>query len=279
MPGEEAAFRSACSATPPRSFPSSCAAASRRTSSPTRPRRTTRSTATCRPGWTLAEWEERRETRPEGRGRGGEALDGGARPRRCSTSSAQGVPTLDYGNNIRQMAQDEGVERRLRLPGLRAGLHPAAVLPRHRPVPLGARSPATRRTSTAPTRKVKELIPDDPHLHHWLDMARERIAFQGLPARICWLGLGERHRLGLAFNEMVASGRAEGADRHRPRPPRFRLGREPEPRDRGDAGRLRRGLRLAAAQRAAQLRRRARPGCRCTTAAASAWATRSTPAW
>jgi hypothetical protein len=102
--------------------------------------------------------------------------------------------------------------------------------------------------------KVKELIPDDPHLHRWLDMARERIAFQGLPARICWVGLGERHRLGLAFNEMVRERRAEGADRHRPRPSRQRLGREPQPRDRGDEGRLRRGLRLAAAQRAAQHR-------------------------
>ena len=73
--------------------------------------------------------------------------------------------------------------------------------------------------------KVKELIPDDPHLHRWLDMARERIAFQGLPARICWVGLGQRHRLGLAFNEMVRSGELSGADRDRPRPSRQRLGR------------------------------------------------------
>ena len=68
--------------------------------------------------------------------------------------------------------------------------------------------------------KVKELIPDDKHLHNWLDMARERIAFQGLPARICWVGLGQRHRLGLAFNEMVRNGRTRSAGRHRPRPPR-----------------------------------------------------------
>ena len=102
--------------------------------------------------------------------------------------------------------------------------------------------------------KVKELIPDDPHLHHWLDMARSRIHFQGLPARICWVGLGQRHRLGLAFNEMVAQRRAVRADRDRPRSPRFGFGREPESRDRGDAGRLGRRLRLAAAQCAAQHR-------------------------
>ena len=81
-------------------------------------------------------------------------------------------------------------------------------------------------------RRVKELIPDDPHLHRWLDMARERIAFQGLPARICWVGLGQRHRLGLAFNEMVRNGEVSGADRHRPRPSRQRLGRLAQPRDR-----------------------------------------------
>ena len=81
--------------------------------------------------------------------------------------------------------------------------------------------------------KMKELFPDDAHLHRWLDMAGERIAFQGLPARICWIGLGERHRAGLAFNEMVQVGRAEGADRDRPRPPRQRLRGQPQPRDRG----------------------------------------------
>jgi len=73
--------------------------------------------------------------------------------------------------------------------------------------------------------KVKELLPHDAHLHNWLDMARERIRFQGLPARICWIGLGDRHRVGLAFNEMVAKGELQSADRHRPRPSRFRFGR------------------------------------------------------
>ena len=126
---------------------------------------------------------------------------------------------------------------------------------------------------------VKELIPDDPHLHRWLDMARERIAFQGLPARICWVGLGQRHRLGLAFNEMVRERRSLGADRHRPRPSRQRQRRLAQPRDRKHEGRQRRRLRLAAAQRLAQHRVAARPGCRSTTAAASAWAIRSMPAW
>jgi urocanate hydratase len=118
---------------------------------------------------------------------------------------AAGVPTVDYGNNIRQMALEEGVGQRLRLPRLRAGLYPPAVLPGDRAVPLGGavgRSGGHRKTDA----KVKELIPDNPHLHHWLDMAAEKIKFQGLPARICWVGLGDRHRLGLAFNEMVASG-------------------------------------------------------------------------
>ena len=143
----------------------------------------------------------------------------------------------------------------------------------------GRRCRAIPRTSIRTDAKVKELMPDDRHLHHWLDMARERIRFQGLPARICWVGLGDRHRLGLAFNEMVALGRVEGAGRDRPRSSRLRLRRLAQPRNRGDARRLRRRLRLAAAQCAAELRVAARPGSRCITAAASAWASRSTPAW
>ena len=143
----------------------------------------------------------------------------------------------------------------------------------------GPRCRAIPRTSTKTDAKVKELIPDDPHLHRWLDMARERIAFQGLPARICWVGLGQRHRLGLAFNEMVRERRGLRPDRHRPRPSRQRQRRLAQPRDRGDAGRQRRGQRLAPAQRPAQHRVAARPGSRSTTAAGSAWAIRSTPAW
>jgi urocanate hydratase len=118
---------------------------------------------------------------------------------------AMGVPTFDYGNNIRQVAYDEGVKNAFAFPGF----VPAYIRPLFcrgvgpfRWVALSGDPEDIYRTDA----KVKELIPDDPHLHRWLDMARERIAFQGLPARICWVGLGQRHRLGLAFNEMVASG-------------------------------------------------------------------------
>jgi urocanate hydratase len=116
-----------------------------------------------------------------------------------------GVPTLDYGNNIRQMALEEGVKNAFDFPGF----VPAYIRPLFcrgvgpfRWAALSGDAEDIFRTDA----KVKELMPDAPHLHRWLDMARERIAFQGLPARICWVGLGDRHRLGLAFNEMVASG-------------------------------------------------------------------------
>jgi urocanate hydratase len=117
----------------------------------------------------------------------------------------QGVPTFDYGNNLRQMAKDAGCARAFDFPGF----VPAYVRPLFcrgigpfRWVALSGDPEDIRKTDA----KVKELIPDDPHLHRWLDMAGERIAFQGLPARICWVGLGDRHRLALAFNAMVASG-------------------------------------------------------------------------
>ncbi|MDM1758564.1 urocanate hydratase [Acinetobacter sp. 256-1] len=118
---------------------------------------------------------------------------------------AQGIPTFDYGNNIRQMAQDEGVTNAFDFPGF----VPAYVRPLFcrgigpfRWVALSGDAEDIYRTDE----KVKELIPDDAHLHHWLDMAKERISFQGLPARICWVGLGQRAKLGLAFNEMVRQG-------------------------------------------------------------------------
>ena len=116
-----------------------------------------------------------------------------------------GIPTLDYGNNIRQVALDEGVTNAFDFPGF----VPAYIRPLFcrgvgpfRWVALSGDPEDIYKTDA----KVKELIPDDKHLHHWLDMAKQRIAFQGLPARICWVGLGQRHRLGLAFNEMVRSG-------------------------------------------------------------------------
>ena len=118
---------------------------------------------------------------------------------------AMGVPTVDYGNNIRQVAFDEGVKNAFDFPGF----VPAYVRPLFcrgkgpfRWVALSGDPEDIRKTDA----KMKELFPEDAHLHRWLDMASERIAFQGLPARICWIGLGERHRAGLAFNEMVRSG-------------------------------------------------------------------------
>ncbi len=118
---------------------------------------------------------------------------------------AQGIPTFDYGNNIRQVAFDEGVSNAFDFPGF----VPAYIRPLFcagkgpfRWVALSGDAEDIHKTD----RKVKDLFPDNAHLHRWLDMAGERIAFQGLPARICWLGLGERHRAGLAFNEMVACG-------------------------------------------------------------------------
>jgi urocanate hydratase len=117
----------------------------------------------------------------------------------------QGVPTLDYGNNIRQMAKDEGLAHAFDFPGF----VPAYIRPLFcrgigpfRWAALSGDPEDIYRTDA----RIKELIPDDPHLHNWLDMARRRIQFQGLPARICWVGLGTRAMLGLAFNEMVAKG-------------------------------------------------------------------------
>jgi len=116
-----------------------------------------------------------------------------------------GIPTFDYGNNIRQEALNAGVKNAFDFPGF----VPAYIRPLFcrgigpfRWVALSGDPDDIYKTDA----KVKELIPDDKHLHNWLDMARERISFQGLPARICWVGLGQRHRLAMAFNEMVASG-------------------------------------------------------------------------
>jgi urocanate hydratase len=116
-----------------------------------------------------------------------------------------GIPTLDYGNNIRQMAKEEGLEHAFDFPGF----VPAYIRPLFcrgigpfRWAALSGDPEDIFRTDA----RVKELLPDNTHLHNWLDMAKTRIKFQGLPARICWVGLGDRHRLGLAFNEMVAKG-------------------------------------------------------------------------
>ncbi len=155
-------------------------------------------------GWTVSEWLDKREREPEVVSKAAKASM--ARHVEAMLEfQKRGVPTTDYGNNIRQVAFDEGVKDAFAFPSF----VPAYIRPLFcrgvgpfRWVALSGDPEDIYKTDA----KVKELIPDDPHLHRWLDMARERIHFQGLPARICWVGLGDRHRLGLAFNEMVASG-------------------------------------------------------------------------
>jgi urocanate hydratase len=155
-------------------------------------------------GWTLAEWETRRASDPRGVGRAAKESMA-IHVRAMLDFWSRGVPTLDYGNNIRQMAHEMGVARAFDFPGF----VPAYIRPLFcrgvgpfRWAALSGDPEDIFRTDA----KVKELMPNDKHLHNWLDMAKSRIKFQGLPARICWVGLGDRHRLGLAFNEMVARG-------------------------------------------------------------------------
>ncbi len=155
-------------------------------------------------GWTVEQWREQAESNP---------TEVAAQARKSMAIHvqamldfhAQGIPTVDYGNNIRQEAKDHGVKNAFDFPGF----VPAYIRPLFcrgvgpfRWVALSGDPEDIAKTDA----KVKELIPDDPHLHNWLDMAQERIEFQGLPARICWVGLGDRDRLGLAFNEMVKNG-------------------------------------------------------------------------
>lgn len=155
-------------------------------------------------GWSLERWAAMREQAPD-------QVEEAARASMAEHVQAMlafrkaGVPTVDYGNNIRQVAKDAGVTDAFDFPGF----VPAYIRPLFcrgigpfRWAALSGDPDDIFRTDA----KVKELIPDNPHLHNWLDMAGERIRFQGLPARICWVGLGDRHRLGLAFNEMVAKG-------------------------------------------------------------------------
>ncbi len=155
-------------------------------------------------GWSLDKWEREKERDPDAVVKAAKKSMA-VQVQAMLAFYAQGIPTLDYGNNIRQMALEMGVEHAFDFPGF----VPAYIRPLFcrgigpfRWVALSGDPEDIYKTDA----KVKELIPDSPHLHNWLDMARERIHFQGLPARICWVGLGERDRLGLAFNEMVASG-------------------------------------------------------------------------
>jgi urocanate hydratase len=155
-------------------------------------------------GWTVAEWRAKQETDPK-------AVEKAARASMKVQVAAMvafhemGVPTVDYGNNIRQMALEEGLENAFAFPGF----VPAYIRPLFckgigpfRWCALSGDPEDIAKTDAA----MKKLFPENAHLHRWLDMAADRIAFQGLPARICWIGLGDRHRAGLMFNEMVASG-------------------------------------------------------------------------
>ena len=155
-------------------------------------------------GWTVAEWDDKRERDPK------------ATAEAASKSMAvhvlamldfweMGIPVVDYGNNIRQVAMEQGVANAFDFPGF----VPAYVRPLFcrgigpfRWAALSSNPEDIFKTDA----KVKELLPDNEHLHNWIDMAEERISFQGLPSRICWVGLGDRHRIGLAFNEMVRNG-------------------------------------------------------------------------
>jgi urocanate hydratase len=155
-------------------------------------------------GWSVEEWIARRASDPDSVAAAA-CKSMAVHVRAMLDFQARGVPTFDYGNNIRQVALDQGVKNAFDFPGF----VPAYVRPLFcrgvgpfRWAALSGDPEDIYRTDE----KVKELIPDDAHLHNWLDKARERIHFQGLPARICWVGLGQRDRLGLAFNEMVRNG-------------------------------------------------------------------------
>ena len=155
-------------------------------------------------GWTLEQWFDKQQTAPQ------EVVEAAKHSMRVHVEAMlhfedMGIPTFDYGNNIRQMAFEVGCKDAFDFPGF----VPAYVRPLFcrgigpfRWVALSGDPEDIAKTDA----KVKELIPDDAHLHRWLDMAKERISVQGLPARICWVGLGVRHKLGLAFNEMVRNG-------------------------------------------------------------------------
>ena len=155
-------------------------------------------------GWSLQQWKEKRVSAPQ------EVINAARSSMKVHVAAMvefynQGIPTVDYGNNIRQVALEEGLENAFDFPGF----VPAYIRPLFcrgvgpfRWVALSGDPEDIYKTDE----KVKQLMPNDKHLHQWLDMAKARISFQGLPARICWVGLGDRQRLGLAFNEMVKNG-------------------------------------------------------------------------
>ncbi len=155
-------------------------------------------------GWSVEQWDDRRSSDPAGTAAAA-AASMAKHVEYLLRFKRMGLPVFDYGNNIRQVAKDAGIAHAFDIPGF----VPEYIRPLFcrgigpfRWVALSGDPQDIYKTDA----KVKELIPDDPHLHRWLDMARSRIQFQGLPARICWVGLGQRHRLGLAFNDMVKKG-------------------------------------------------------------------------
>ena len=159
-------------------------------------------------GWSVDEWTDRRRTDPAGVTDAAKASMA-IQVRAMLDFWERGIPVVDYGNNIRQMAQEVGVNNAFDYPGF----VPAYVRPLFctgtgpfRWAALSGDPEDIYKTD----QKVKELIPDNPHLHRWLDMARKRISFQGMPSRICWVGLGDRDRIGRAFNQMVANGELSG---------------------------------------------------------------------
>ena len=159
-------------------------------------------------GWSVDDWIERRRTDPAGVVNAAKASMA-VQVRAMLDFWERGIPVVDYGNNIRQMAQEVGVKNAFDYPGF----VPAYVRPLFctgtgpfRWAALSGDPEDIYKTD----QRVKELIPDNPHLHRWLDMARKRIAFQGMPSRICWVGLGDRDRIGRAFNQMVANGELSG---------------------------------------------------------------------
>jgi urocanate hydratase len=157
-------------------------------------------------GWTVAQWKAAQQDHEQQQKLTADAAKSCAvHVQAMLDFHAMGIPTVDYGNNIRQVAFDTGVENAFDFPGF----VPAYI----RPLFCEGKGPFRWAALSGDPEdiyktdaKIKELFPDNKHVHHWLDMARDRIAFQGLPARICWLGLGERHIAGLAFNEMVKNG-------------------------------------------------------------------------
>ncbi len=189
-----------------------------------------------------------------------------------------GAVTFDYGNNIRAQALKAGVSDAFDIPGF---------VPEYiRPLFCEGKGPFRWAALSGDPediyvtdRAALEMFSDDETLCRWIRLARERVAFQGLPARICWLGYGDRARFGLRINALVREGAIKRADCHRPRSSRHRLGRLAQPRDRRHARWQRRDCRLADAQRARSTLRPAPPGCRFTTAAASVSGIPFTPAW